>query len=360
VLLSTCGFSDAPISIGLTGSLSHEQGISMLRGASLAVSQLNAAGGVRGRRIQLVTMDDSGRAELATLVATEFSVNDSIVAVVGPSSSAALIAAAPVYGGGVAPLLHVSPTATSSEVPTLGQYTFRICADDRIHGRALADWAVQRLGAGSAAILYRNDAHGRTLGAAFQNAFTRRGGRVLSVDPFVPALPSVEPYFERVRVRGGADVLLLAAGADDATRILATMDSVGGLPALLSSGGLWSAESFAGVASAVFLSTHYLPDMPGPRNEDFVAAYRRAHGGEIPDQVGAGAYDIVHLLARAIEAAGVDRASVRDYVAGIGSRTDAFDGVTGQIAFDGRGDVVGRDVVIAVPQDGKLVAAGER
>ncbi len=359
-LLPACGFSDESISIGLTGPLSREQGRSMLQGASLAVSQLNAAGGVRGRHIELLPMDDSGRAEIATQVATDFYLNDSVVAVIGPSSSAALIAAAPIYGSGTNPLVHISPAASSSDIPELGPYTFRICPDDRIHGRALADWAVQVLGAGSAAIVYRNDPHGRTLSAAFQSAFTRRGGRVSSSDPFVPSLPTVEPYFTRMLLRGASDVLLVVAEPDDAARILAARDSVGVRSTVLTSGNMWDRELFAGDPEAVFLSTHYLPDTPGPRNEDFTAAYRRAHGGEAPDHFSAGAYDIVYMLARAIEAAGAGRAQVRDYLAGIGSRSEAFVGVTGQVAFDGRGDVVDRRVVISVPRGGRLVAAGNR
>jgi ABC-type branched-subunit amino acid transport system substrate-binding protein len=105
------------------------------------------------------------------------------------------------------------------------------------------------------------------------------------------------------------------------------------------------------------VSSAYLADRPGDRNAVFVAAYARAYEGQRPDHRGAGAYDILQLLAtRVFTAAGTDRRAVRDYLARIGTDVPPYEGVTGTIAFDGRGDVPAKSVVVGVVRSGRIVA----
>ncbi len=105
------------------------------------------------------------------------------------------------------------------------------------------------------------------------------------------------------------------------------------------------------------MSTAYLFDRPGEANAAFVAKYRAAYDDRVPDHRGAGTYDIVRLLARALSAVGADRKRVRDYLAGVGDASPPYDGVTGRIAFDRHGDVPDKDVVIGVVRNGRLVTA---
>jgi len=114
------------------------------------------------------------------------------------------------------------------------------------------------------------------------------------------------------------------------------------------------------LAEGVHISSAYLPDRRDERNAAFVADYARAFPGMRPDHRGAGAYDAVQLVARAVERAGADRAAVRDYVAHVGQGRAQFEGVTGPIAFDAKGDVRGKSVVIGVVHDGALVTQAER
>ena len=88
-----------------------------------------------------------------------------------------------------------------------------------------------------------------------------------------------------------------------------------------------------------------------------MAASPLAYPDQPLDHRGAAAYDIVYLLARAIGAVGPQRAHLREYLAGVGTESPAFDGVTGRIAFDQHGDVPSKAVVIGVARDGRLVSA---
>jgi len=96
-------------------------------------------------------------------------------------------------------------------------------------------------------------------------------------------------------------------------------------------------------------------DQAGDRNAQFVAAYARAYPGERPDHRGATTYDIVHLLATVLRDAGPQRRAVRDRVARVGRDLPPFEGVTGRIAFDDRGDVPTKSVVIGTVREGRVV-----
>lgn len=142
------------------------------------------------------------------------------------------------------------------------------------------------------------------------------------------------------------------AGAELALRDMAR---IGVSWAALGGDALTGLESAGPLADGVRLSTAYLIDRPGTRNERFVEAYARAYPGERPDHRGAGAYDIVQLLATVLTDAGTNRRAVRDRLARVGSEAPAFEGVTGTIAFDARGDVPAKSVVIGEVRSGRLV-----
>lgn len=352
-----CGSGRGPVALGLAGPFSEPRGLSMRLAAELAVREINHRdGGVRGRPLTLVVQDDSARPEAAVEAARTLYADARVVAVIGHLTSATTLAAAPIYDGGRRPLLAVSPSASAPGVSDAGPYIYRVCPTDVVHGTRLADFAFERLGVRRAAILYQNDEYGRGIRHTFSDEFTRLGGRIVSDDPYVPELPSFEPYLQRLKLRGGADAVLIAGTAAAALRILPTLDSVGLRLRVLGGDALAGLEN-APEGQGVFMSTAYLPDGPGERNQAFVRAYRAAYGDRPPDHRGAAAYDVVYLLARAIDAVGSDRRKVRDYLAGVGTLTPPFEGVTGRIAFDQHGDAAGKTVVIGVVRGGHVVMA---
>jgi len=196
----------------------------MLRAAQLAVNQINANRGIRGRKVELRILDDSGNEDTAVRVAEQLYADPAVVAVVGHLTSGASLAAARVYGGGATPTPMISPSASSPDLSGISPYVFRVCPSDLQHGPQLARFAWQTLGARRAGIIYLNNDYGRGVRRTFAAEFARLGGTVLEADPYIPATPSFEPYFSRMR-RWGADVLLLAAerpGAELALREMRT------------------------------------------------------------------------------------------------------------------------------------------
>lgn len=358
--LAGCARSSGPVVIGLAGPFSQPRGASMLRGAQLAVNQLNARGGVGGgRTVELRVVDDSGNEDTAVRVAEGLYADPTVVAVVGHLTSGTSIAAARVYGGGSDPVAMISPSASSPGLSGISPWVFRVCPSDLQHGPELARFAWQSLSARRAGIIYENNDYGRGVRNTFAAEFTRLGGSVVEADPYVTTTPSLEPYLSRMR-RGGVDVLLLAAERPGAELALREMRSLGVKWPVLGGDALTGIEADGPLAEGLRVSSAYLPDRRDERNTAFIADYARAFPGQRPDHRGAGAYDAVRLVARAVEVRGAGRRAVRDYLAQVGHRRAAFQGVTGPIAFDANGDVPGKTVVIGVIRDGALVTPAEQ
>ena len=327
----------------------------MQRAAELAVKEINARGGIRGRQLALRIMDDSARPDVAIRVARVLVEDPAVVAVVGHLTSGTSLVAGRVYGTARRPVVMISPSASSPDLSGVNPYVFRICPTDLSHGAQLARFARQTLGARRVGVIYVEDDYGRGLRLSFAAEFRRLGGEVLEEDPALSTTASVEPYLSRLKQRGGVDALMLATERAGAELALRDMARIGVSWAALGGDALTGLESAGPLADGVRLSTAYLIDRPGTRNERFVEAYARAYPGERPDHRGAGAYDIVQLLATVLTDAGTNRRAVRDRLARVGSEAPAFEGVTGTIAFDARGDVPAKSVVIGEVRSGRLV-----
>lgn len=360
LLLAVCGcnFSHDPIRIGLAGSLSDPVGVPMKRAAELAVEEINAAGGIRGQPLELIQRDDYADPDSAVFVATDL-YQAGVSAVIGHLFSGTTLAAAPVYNGGSEPVAAISPSSSSPEISTAGDYTFRICPSDLAHGAALARWVHDTLRLERGAVLYLNDQYGRGIRQTFVRDFTRRGGLVVAVDPYLGDTPEVGPYLDRLAKIGRVEFLVVAGNRGEAEEILRQARSRGLNMPVLGGDGLEGIEEAGAIADGVYLSSAYLPTIATPANRAFIQAYRRKFpGAGLPNQPAAATYDAVYLLRDVIAKAGPKRADVRRALAQVGSGAPAFKGVTGTVAFDTRGDVPKQAVYIGVVRDGTVGLAG--
>jgi branched-chain amino acid transport system substrate-binding protein len=327
----------------------------MQRAAELAVKEINARGGIRGRQLVLRVMDDSARPDVAIRIARELVDDPAVAAVVGHLTSGTSLVAGRVYGEARRPVAMISPSASSPDLSGVNPYVFRVCPSDLSHGAQLARFARQTLGARRVGVIYVDDDYGRGLRLSFAAEFRRLGGEIVAEDPALPGTPSLEPYLARLRAAGGIDALMLATERGGAELALRDMARIGVRWAALGGDALTGIEAAGPMAEGVRLSSAYLPDRPGTRNQGFVDAYARAYPGARPDHRGAGTYDIVQLLANVLADVGSDRRAVRDRLAQVGTAAPAFEGVTGTIAFDGRGDVPAKSVVIGAVRAGRLI-----
>jgi branched-chain amino acid transport system substrate-binding protein len=330
----------------------------MKRAAELAVEEINAAGGVRGRPLELIERDDYADPDSAVFVATDL-YEAGVSAVIGHLFSSTTLAAAPVYNGGSDPVAAISPSSSSPDISTAGNYTFRICPSDLAHGAALARWVHDTLHLERGAVLYLNDQYGRGVRQSFVRDFNRRGGVLVAIDPYLGDTPQVGPYLDRLAKIGRVEFLVVAGNKGEAEAILRQARGRGlGMP-VLGGDGLEGIEEAGAIADGVYLSSAYLPTLASPANRAFVQAYRKKFpGAGLPNQPAAATYDAVYLLRDVISKAGPKREAVRRALSQVGSHTPAFKGVTGMVAFDMRGDVPNQIVYIGVVRDGGVRLAG--
>ena len=188
-LAVACGGEKTPeaqkIEIGFFGALTGPQAtfaISGRNGARLAIDQLNAAGGVLGKKLDLLVEDDHNDPSEAASAVSKLITRDHVVALIGEQASSRSLAAAPIAQNYQVPM--VSPSSTNVEVTKKGDYIFRVCFIDSYQGKAVATFAWQTLQAKTAALLVdaKSD-YSVGLAESFRTAFTaagrpdRRGGR---------------------------------------------------------------------------------------------------------------------------------------------------------------------------------------
>jgi branched-chain amino acid transport system substrate-binding protein len=300
------------------------------KGAELAVAQINASGGVRGRKIELLERDDSARGKRAASIAQELVANPAVVGVVGHVTSGAMVAAAKVYDGNLA---AIGTATTSPQITGISPWIFRVSSSDSINGEVIARF-VTALGRKRAAVIYENDSYGRGLAQSFRRTFT---GEIVSADPISAVLPDAEPYISYYKARG-ADIVV-GIGLEGTALVLLRearrqhfdVDFVGG-------DGWAGIAGDTAVSEGVYVGSLFTAEDPRPEVQRFVSAFRERYGAT-PDGHAATGYDAMQVMARAIADAGTDRAAIRRYLASITSE-NAYHGLTGVIRFGPGGDPV--------------------
>lgn len=352
--MTACRSTSGPVLIGLAGPFTDPVGAPMKRAAELAVEEINAQGGVAGRPLQLVERNDFANSDSAVFVATDL-YNAGVAAVVGHLYSGQTLAAAPVYNGGEEPVAAISPSSSSPDVSGAGRYTFRLCPSDLAHGAALARWIRNRLGLERGVVLYLNDDYGRGVRETFVEEFTRLGGELLSIDPYLGDTPDVGVYLDRLAKSGRAQFIVVAGNRGDAEEILRQARGRKLTMPVLGADGLEGIEEAGALAEGVYVSQAYLPSIARPGNRRFVDAYRRKYSDAgLPNQPAAATYDAIYLLRAVIARAGTRRDAIRDALAEVGKGAPAFEGVTGRVVFDSLGDVPASEVHIGVVHDGVI------
>jgi branched-chain amino acid transport system substrate-binding protein len=346
-----------PITVGLAGAFDDPIGRPMMLGAQLAVDEINAAGGVKGRPLTLLERNDYGNADSAVKVANQLYASDA-VAVIGHLFSGTTLVAAPVYNGGDNPIVSISPSSSAPEVSQAGPWTFRVCPSDNEHGLALARWIRERLGLVRGTVLYLDDPYGRGVRQRFAAEFTRRGGEIMAQSPYLGTEPDVSAYLDRMAKDGRSQFIVDAGNRSEAEAILRQAHARGMNVPLLGADGLEGIEQAGDLAEGVYETLAYLPQLETAANQRFVRAYKAKYPAEPPpNQPAAASYDAMHILAQVIARSGASRRRIRDGLQQVNLQ-HPYDGVTGRIAFDSLGDVPTREVYVAVVRNGALRLAG--
>lgn len=340
--------SDDVILIGaifpLTGAIAT-YGQSSQEAIDLAVAQTNAAGGVLGKEVQVVFVDNKSTAPESALAAEKL-IGDGVVGILGPVASSNSLAAGPLAQDAGIPL--VSPTSTNPAVTELGDYIFRACFIDPFQGYVGASFALTDLEAKTAAVLFDTGSdYSRGLYEVFEEVFTAGGGEIVYVGEFVETDQDFSAILTSVKAEN-PDVVYVPSYYETAGSILRQAAELE-IDAYFIGADGWDSPGLFDIAGDAanggFFTNHYSPDASTPELDAFLAAYAEAYGGKVPDALAALAFDAAMLMFDAIERAGVaEPSAIRDALAA----TDGFVGVSGTITFDEKRNPVKSAVIIEI------------
>jgi len=321
-----------------------------LAGVELAVEEINRQGGVLGRPLKLIVLDNRST-PIGSSIAAKEAVQLQPMAVIGADWSSHSLAMAPVLQEAGIPM--ISPGSTNPKVTHIGNYIFRVCFLDSFQGKAMARFAYDELGARKAVILKNIDEeYCLMLAEFFLDAFKANGGHILWDGYYRGKAVDFEILLKKVKTLQ-PDVVYVPGYERDSGLLIRQAVSMGIKTTFLGGDG-WD-KIFQYGKEAVeggLYSAHWHPEVPSEKSIHINKIFKQRYGKRITSDFTALAYDATTLLADAVERAGVwDRAKIRDAL----STTTDFEGVTGIISFDENGDPRNKDVVIIKIENGKPV-----
>lgn len=314
-------------------------------GVRMAVAEINAAGGVKGKPVRVITYDDKGEAREAGIAVTRLINRDGVAAVLGEVASGLSLAGAPICQQNGVPM--VSTSSTDPDVTKVGDLIFRVCYIDPFQGWACAKFAREdsRLNAERAAVLY-DQAQPYSVGLyeEFKKAFVELGGTVVAAESYQPGDQDFSAQL--VTIRGARpDVIFLPGYYTDVANIALQVRRLGITTPLLGGDG-WDSEQLAKIAGQAIegsiYSNHYSHEDPRLRVQEYIRKYREQHG-KTPDGTAALGYDAARILCQAMERA--KSLSGKDIAAELAATRD-FDGVTGKISIDAQRNAVKPIVIL--------------
>lgn len=364
ILLAGCPPAEQPASdtggggeilVGEYGSLTGSEatfGQGTHNAIVLAIEEVNAAGGINGRKIRLLTEDDQSKSDEAANAVTKLISQDNVVAVLGEVNSSSSLAAAPICQANKIPM--ITPSSTNPAVTQKGDYIFRACFIDSYQGQAMAEYLARRLNVKTAAVLIdvKTD-YSTGLARYFEEAFTAAGGRIVARQSYSKGDNDFRSQLTAIRA-ANPEVIFIPGYYNDIGPIAIQARDLGLTQPLVGGDG-WESPKLIEIGGkaleGAFYSTHYFPGDPDPLVRGFVEKYRERYGST-PDGLATLGYDAARLLADAFKRAGTtDGPAVRDAIAS----TKGFRGVTGTINMGPDRNPVGKTMVIVEVRNGQLI-----
>ncbi|MSU23712.1 MAG: ABC transporter substrate-binding protein [Opitutus sp.] len=320
------------------------------KGTLQAIEEVNAAGGVLGRKIELLLEDNQSKPGESATIVKKFISRDKVVAILGEIVSSRSLEAAPICQNAKIPL--ISPGATAPEFTTRGDYIFRACFIDPFAGTIMAKFAKDTLKARRVAVL-SSVSSAQSVGIAkfFRDRFAADGGAVVADQKFSEGDKDFRAQLTAIKA-AGAEGIFAPAYYAEAALICKQARDLGLTIPLFGTDGWESSEliSIGGAAvEGCYLVTHYSPENQSPLVAAYHARFQKRWGGS-SNALSALGYDSAMMLIDAIKRAGTtDGPKLRDAIAA----TKNFPGAAGTITLDANRNPTKSAVVLTV-KNGKF------
>lgn len=355
VLIATVALSAActkkssnEIVVGHFGSMTGADatfGQSTDDGIRLAIDEANAAGGINGKQIKLVTMDTQGKSEEAAAVVTRLIEQHRVMAVLGEVASGRSLAAAPIAQSKKVPM--ISPSSTNPKVTEVGDFIFRVCFIDPFQGTVMAKFAAENLKVKKVAVLREvSSDYSMGLSDFFIQKFKELGGTIVADLSYQNQDKDFKAQL--TQIKSSHPEAIFIPGYYTQVGLIARQARELGIKAPLMGGDGWDSQKLFEIGGEAvngsYFSNHYSTDSTDPAAIELMTKFKAKYNHS-PDGLSAAGYDAAQVLIAAMKATPeLTQKNLRDQLAAIKD----FPGATGKITIDSQRNASKSAVVVQV------------
>ncbi|MGE7919260.1 ABC transporter substrate-binding protein [Viridibacillus sp. NPDC093762] len=312
---SSSGGKDSDgIKIGMNLELSGgvaSYGSGVAAGAELAIAEINDAGGIDGKQIIPVKIDNKSDAAEATSAAIKLATQEKVVAQIGSATSGNTVAAVQIANKNKMPIIGPSATSTTvtvNEDGSVNDYAFRTCFIDPFQGKIAANFATKTLNLKNVAIYADSSSdYAKGLAKSFKETVEANGGKVVAEEAYIAKDTDFKSILTRLKAKKPEFIYI--PGYYEEVGLIVKQAREAGIDVPLMGGDGWDSPKMVELAGKeslnnTFFTNHYSSEDPDEKIQKFVSAFKAANKDKAPDAFNALGYDTVYWLKDAIERAG--------------------------------------------------------
>ena len=332
----------------LTGSAAV-WGQNVKKGMDLALDQVNAAGGVRGRQLQVLYEDSEGLPRNSVSALTKLIDADGIQVAIGDVASSSVLSMAPIANARKVVIL--SPGASNPDISHAGPFVFRNWHSDAQEGVFLAEVAFNKLRMRQVSIIYVNNGYGKGLEEVFSKRFAEIGGKIRTSQAFDQGATDFRAQLTRIK-SSGCDGIFMPGYPQEMPEVLKQAKELGITKQFLCPSAFEDQQTLnlAGpAAEGVIYDYPKQGDLSRPYVANFYKDYQRRYGTP-PGALSDTGYDALMLIVQAMKTSGLSGTEIQKGL----RRIKNYPGVAGDTTFDEHGDIV-KEFVLKTVKGGEFV-----
>lgn len=345
------------VNLELSGNVAS-YGESMANGIEMAVDEINKDGGIDGKKIEVVKVDNKSETAEATNGIIKLTSQDKVNAVIGAATSGNTVAQAQIANDTKTVLIApggTSPTVTVDEKGKVREFVFRTSFIDPFQGTVAANFALDNLKVKDAAIFADSSSdYAKGLSDAFKETFEDAGGKIVAEEAYVAKDTDFRSTLTRIKSKNPS-FIFIPGYYEEVGLIVKQARELGITVPLVGADG-WDSPKLVELAGAdalnnTYLINHYSSEDPDEKVQNFVTAFKEKNDGDAPNAFNALGYDTVYFLADAIKRAGsTDSSKIQAELA----KTKDLSLVTGVLSIDKNHHPI-KTATILEYKDGKQV-----
>lgn len=315
--LSLPAYAQDTLKLGLVAAMSGQSaksGEAIVRGLSVAIDEINAKGGVLGKKVELIVRDDESNPAKGVVAARELVQREKVVGLFGGLDTPVSMAIVPFANQAKVPFMGVWAAGTPiTRNGAAENYVFRVSAVDVLVDKALLAYAIKKYGAKKPGMILINNSWGESNEAGLKAALAEKNMAAVGIEKFQDADVDVVPQLTRLK-DAGADVLFMVANVAPSSQVVKSLDRMGWDVPIVShwgpAGGRFSELAGPSGAKVHFIQTYSFAGKLSPKGEAVLAALKKKYPeiktlADVTPAVGiANAYDAMNLMTLAIAKAG--------------------------------------------------------